>query len=355
MAPKPTAAPPRRRRVTIREVAAAAGVSISTVSRALRGYADVNPATRAHVAATARQLGYAPNPAGQTLKLGRTHTVAVLVSGNHGPALLDAFYAEVVGGIEACLEAHDLSLLVTRVRAERARRRVLQGGRADGVIALGCDLSVPFLRALHRTGTPLVLADSAGWGAPGVPSVTVQHEAGGYVATQHLLASGRRAVAFIAETPFDPNFLERRRGYERALAEAGLAVRPELIAAGRLGLEGGYLAARKLLARARPDAIFAANDTAAYGALRALCERGLRVPEDVAVVGFDDLELSRYTTPPLSSLHVPRQRLGFLAAAALLELLGGGAAASLARPVSLVVRKSSGAHPTSPPGAPREV
>jgi DNA-binding LacI/PurR family transcriptional regulator len=340
MVARPTAASPKRRRVTIRDVAAAAGVSISTVSRALRGYADVSPATRERVAGVAAQLGYAPDPAGQTLKLGRTHTVAVLVSGNHGPALLDAFYAEVVGGIEACLEAHDLSLLITRVRTGSAQRRVLQGGRADGVIALGCDLSAPFLEALYRTGTPLVLADSAGWGASGIPSVTVRHEAGGYLATRHLLSGGRRAVAFIAERPGDPNFRRRRRGYERALAEAGALVRPELVAAG-MGLEGGYLAAQKLLSRARPDAIFAANDAAAFGALRALAEHGLRVPDDVAVVGFDDLELSRYATPPLSSLRVPRQQLGFLAASSLLQLLGGEVPASFELPVSLVVRESS--------------
>jgi DNA-binding LacI/PurR family transcriptional regulator len=338
MVARPTAASPKRRRVSIRDVAAAAGVSISTVSRALRGYADVSPATRERVAEVAAQLGYAPDPAGQTLKLGRTHTVAVLVSGNHGPALLDAFYAEVVGGIEACLEAHDLSLLITRVGTGSAQRRVLQGGRADGVIALGCDLSAPFLETLYRTGTPLVLADSAGWG--GVPSVTVQHEAGGYLATRHLLSGGRRAVAFIAETPGDPNFRRRRRGYERALAEAGFEVRPELVAAG-MGLEGGYLAAQKLLSRARPDAIFAANDAAAFGALRALAEHGLRVPDDVAVVGFDDLELSRYATPPLSSLRVPRQQLGFLAASSLLQLLGGKLPASFELPVALVVRESS--------------
>lgn len=337
--PKP---PSRRARVTIREVAAAAGVSISTVSRALRGYTDVSPATRSRIEETVRRLGYTPDPAGQTLKSGRTYTVSVLVSGNHGPALLDAFYAEVVGGVEACLEAHDLSLLITRVHTGGAQRRVLQGGRADGVIALGCDLSAPFLEALYRTGTPLVLADSAGWGAAApVPSVTVQHERGGYLATKHLLDGGRRAVAFIAETPHDPNFKLRRRGYERALAEAGLSVQPELIAAGSLGLEGGYLAAQKLLSLSRPDAIFAANDTAAFGALRALAERGLRVPEDVALVGFDDIELAQYTTPPLTTLHVPRQRLGSLAATLLLKVLGGEDPAPLELPVSLVVRASS--------------
>lgn len=325
---------------TIRDVARTADVSISTVSRALRGYRDVNPGTRARVQEAARTLGYTPDAAGQALKSGRTGTVAVLVSGRHGPALLDTFYAEMLGGLEAHLSDNDLSLLLVRAGSGNAERLLLQSGRCDGVIALGCDLPQAFLKALHARGVPLVLTDSESHYEE-VPSVTVANEAGGYEAAQHLLGSGRRKLAFIAETPDDPNFLLRRRGFLRAHAEADIAVPAERLQAGTLGLEGGYLATRKLLEHASFDAIFAANDTAAFGAIRALVEVGRHVPNDVAIVGFDDVALARYSQPPLSTLQVPRQKMGLEAARLLVELLSGTTPAGLELPVPLIVRASS--------------
>ncbi len=317
-------------------------MSISTVSRALRGYTDVNPGTRARVQQAALELGYIPDAAGQALKSGRTGTVAVLVSGSHGPTFLDAFYAEVVGGIETHLAENGLGLLL--MRSGSVKPGWLQGGRCDGVIALGCDLPVALLHSLDEGGVPLVLADSeggwAGW-RPEIPSVTVANEAGGFEATRHLLERGRCRVAFIAETPDDPNFLRRRQGYLRAHAEMDREVKPERQHSGQLGPDGGYLATRKLLAATPFDAIFAANDTAAFGALRALAEVGVRVPDDVAVVGFDDIALSRYSHPPLTTVRIPRQQLGLEAAAQLLARLGGKPAASPQLPVSLVVRSSS--------------
>ncbi len=325
------------RRPGIRDVARLAGVSISTVSRALRGYSDVGAETRRRVQAAALELGYTPDAAGRALKSGRSDTVAVLVSGSHGPALLDAFYVEVLGGLEAQFAAQGLSLLLVRAGG---RQRVLEGGRCDGVVALGCDLPLPLLQTLHRTGTPLVLTDAPSWSG-GAPNVTVANEAGGYAATQHLLSGGRRRVAFIAETPHDPNFSLRRRGYLRAHEDAGLHALPERQQAGRLGPDGGYQATRKLLRAAPFDAIFAANDAAAFGALKALAETGRRVPDDVAVVGFDDIALSRYSQPPLSTLRVPRRALGAEAADRLVTLLAGGTAEPLELPVSLIVRAST--------------
>lgn len=333
---------PRRKplRPSIKDVACAAGVSISTVSRALRGYTDVNPDTRSRVERVALELGYTPDASGQNLKSGRSNAVTVLVSGNHGPALLDYFYAEVLGGVEACLEAHDLSLMLVRAVTPKAQRRVLQGGVSDGVIALGCDLPLDFLQQLRRRDTPLVLADATSW-ASDVPSVTAANEMGGYTATRHLLEQGRTRVAFIAETADDPNFKLRQKGYERALLEADLPVETDLVQTGSLGIEGGYLATQKLLSAGRPNAIFAANDTAAFGALRVLDEYNLRAPSDVAVIGFDDVELSKYTAPPLTTMHIPRQRMGFEAASRLLQLLGNGAPDSLELPVPLVIRQST--------------
>ena len=328
------------KRVSIRDVADNVGVSISTVSRALRGYADVSPGTRERVQRAALELGYTPDAAGQMLKSGRTETVAVLVSGRHGPTFLDAFYAEVVGGLEAHLTANGLSLLL--LRAGSVKPGWIQG-RCDGVVALGCDLPAALLSELGQS-MPLVLADSAGgwrgWRSE-IPSVTVANEAGGYEATRHLLSRGRRKVAFIAETPGDPNFLRRRQGYLRAHTEVDEEALPERQQAGRLGPDGGYLATQKLLAAAPFDAIFAANDTAAFGALRALAEVGLRVPDDVAVVGFDDIALARYSHPPLTTLRTPRRRLGTEVAVRLLTRLAGEQPASLELPVSLVVRSSS--------------
>lgn len=329
------------RPASIRDVAREAGVSISTVSRALRGYSDVNAGTRARVEETARNLGYTPDAAGQALKSGRTGTVAVLVSGRHGPALLDAFYAEVLG-LEAHFSAHDLSLLLLRAGSGNAERLLLQSGRCDGVIALGCDLPAAFLQALQARSVPLVLTDSESF-SESVPSVTVANEAGGYDAARHLLGNGRQRLAFVAETPDDPNFSLRRQGFLRAHADSGLTVPAERLQAGTLGPAGGYLATKKLLERADFDAIFAANDTAAFGAIRALGEVGRRVPEDVALVGFDDIALARYSQPPLTTLQVPRQAMGRQAATCLTGLLSGQTPSDLELPVSLVVRDLSGA------------
>ena len=321
-------------------MAGAIGMSISTVSRALRGYPDVNPGTRERVRAAALKLGYMPDAAGQALKSGRTGTVAVLVSGSHGPTFLDAFYAEVVGGIEAHLAENGLGLLL--MRSGSVKPGWLQGGRCDGIVALGCDLPVALLRSLGQSGLPLVLADSeGGWNDPPLPSVTVANEAGGFMATRHLLQRGRRKIAFVAETPDDPNFLRRREGYRRAHTEMDEEVLSERQQAGRLGPDGGYLATQKLLAATPFDAIFAANDTAAFGALRALAEAGLRVPGDVAVVGFDDIALARYSHPPLTTVRIPRQKLGTEAAVQLLAQLAGQPISSLELPVSLTVRSSS--------------
>ena len=141
--------------------------------------------------------------------------------------------------------------------------------------------------------------------------------------------------------PDDPNFLRRRQGYLRAHAEADEEALPERQQAGRLGPDGGYLATQKLLQAASFDAIFAANDTAAFGALRALAEVGVRVPDDVAVVGFDDIALARYSHPPLTTVRIPRRRLGTEVAVRLLTRLAGEQPASLELPVSLVVRSSA--------------
>jgi DNA-binding LacI/PurR family transcriptional regulator len=323
----------------IRAVAKAAGVSISTVSRALRGYSDVNPETRRRVQDAAAALGYSPNPIGQSLVLGRSGYVAVLFSRRHSPALLDRFYAEVLGGIETVLEAGGLSLVLVTLQSLDVERRLTGRGRVDGVVALGCDIPLAFLRRLHRSSLPLVLVDQPGWAS--VPSVTVDNEAGAYTATRHLLERGRRRVAFIAESLSDRNFALRKRGYERALREAGLPRDRALVAEGEPENEGGYLAAKRLLARQLPDGIVAANDAAALSAMRALREAGLRVPEDIAVVGFDDLELASYVHPPLSTVHVPRRQMGELGARLLLSRMAGEAPSSVVLPVHLIERGST--------------
>ncbi|GEP47562.1 LacI family transcriptional regulator [Microbacterium saccharophilum] len=328
--------------VGIDEVARRAGVSTATVSRALSGRGTVSAATRARVLAAADELGYVVSAAASSLATGRTRNVGVLV-----PLLDRWFYAQVLSGIATRLspEGYDLTLY-NLPDAHAPRRdvlaRSLRRNRVDAVIALSVFLDDEEVAELQRLGKPVI---AIGRQSPQLVALTVDDRAVARLATAHLLELGHTAVAHIGESRGRHGEVHvptlRRRGFEQAMTDAGIPVHGDLLEPADFTIDGGYRAAGRLLDRAdRPTAIFAASDEMAFGAIFAARERGLRVPEDLSVVGVDGHEMSGFFA--LTTVDQFPHAQGERAAEAVLAVLRSGDApepASLA--FELVVRNST--------------
>jgi len=332
--------------VTLEMVAQAAGVSSSTVSRILNGTAVVSEAKQQAVDAAIARLGFVPNPVARGLAGGRTLSVGVVTQSIDSP-----FYGVALRGIEDQLDQAGYSPLFVSGHwnaSEEARCiDMLRSRRVDGIIVLTGRLADSALKACAKA-LPVVVTGRT-LKAPNLCSLDFDNFEGARLATHHLLALGHRRIAFISGDPAHPDATERLRGYRAALAAAAVEENPELIVPGLFHEESGLVAVGRLLdSRQRFSAIFAANDQMALGACLGLQRRNLRVPHDVSVVGFDDLAMSRYALPPLTSVHNPAYELGQLAATAMLQLLRGEKPRADVPAPRVIVRES-----TRPPsGAP---
>ena len=325
--------------VTLEHVAARAGVSASTVSRILNGTAAVNADKAAAVEAAIASLGFVPNPVARGLAGGRTLSVGVVTQSIDSP-----FYGASLRGIEDELDRVGYRPLFVSGHwnaAEEARCiDMLRARRVDGIIVLTGRLSDAALRACARH-LPVVVTGRA-LKAPGLFALNFDHFEGARLATQHLLELGHQRIAFIAGDPAHPDATERLRGYRAALQGAGIARNRELEVPGLFTEESGLVAVDRLLdKRQRFTALFAANDQMALGAYLGLHRRSLRVPQDVSVVGFDDLPIARYALPPLTTVQHPANALGRLAASAMLRLLRGEKPTAVVPAPQVVVRESS--------------
>ncbi len=307
--------------VTLEMVALAAGVSPSTVSRILNGTAGVRDDKKQAVDAAIATLGFVPNPVARGLAGGRTLSIGVITQAIDSP-----FYGAALRGIEDVLDPAGYSPLFVSGHwdADKEARciEVLRSRRVDGIIVLTGRLSDQSLKACAKT-LPVVVTGRT-LKAPGLLALNFDNFEGGKLAVQHLIALGHKHIAFIAGAPQHPDSDERMRGYLSALESASLPYNPALTVSGEYYEGSGLTAVNKLLQGRVPfTAIFAANDQMAMGAALGLYRRGIRVPQDISLVGFDDLPMSSYATPPLSTVHHPSQELGRLAALAMLELLSG--------------------------------
>lgn len=305
-------------RVSIRSVAAAAGVAIGTVSKALNGDHEISEATRARVERVARDLGYRPMAQARGLARGRTGNVAVAVRSVFRPVFASAFYSEVLAGVEAELERHDLNLLLTSLKRADDLLRLVSERRADGVLYIGYDLSADFLLSLGRQ-VPLVVVDGE---VPGLSSVVSRNDEGARAATEHLLERGRRRLVFAATTLEQPNFRRRCEAFGATLQGAGLGPGPTVLGSSFADLRPAF---RDVLADHRPDGIFCANDTLGYTVLQVLETLGVRVPEEVAVVGYDGTAGSEHRKARLSTVGVDKHELGAAGVRLLLEHLKNAA------------------------------
>ena len=320
-------------------VALAAGVSPSTVSRILNGTAAVDDGKRQAVDDAIKRLGFVPNPVARGLAGGRTLSVGVVTQSIDSP-----FYGVALRGIEEQLDRAGYSALFVSGHwnaTEEARCvDTLRSRRVDGIIVLTGRLSDAALRTVAKALPVVVTGRSLR--APNLYSVDFDNFEGARLATQHLLALGHRDIAFIAGDPRHPDAVERQRGYRAALEAAGLPFRPALVVPGMFQEEGGLAAADQLLDGRQPfTAILAANDQMAMGACLGLHRRSVRVPQDVSVVGFDDLPISRYFLPPLTTVLHPAYELGKVAGSAMLQLLRGEVPAIEVPRPRVVVREST--------------
>lgn len=325
--------------VTLELIAREAGVSPSTVSRILNGTAKVSADKRLAVEETIARFNFQPNAMARSLAKGQTHTIGVLTQFIESP-----FYGEALRGIEDALRDTGYSPLFVsghwNLAEEEAKMRLLQGRRVDGVIVLTGRLGdAQLLQYAQRL--PIVVTGRQ-LSAPRLVSVDVDDFRGAQQATRHLIELGHTRIAFISGPTDHPDAAERLRGYRQAHADAGLALVPELVVPADFMETGGMLAIQQLLeSRQNFTAVFAANDQMAYGARLALYRRNLRVPDDISLVGYDDLPNSTYLMPPLTTVRQPVYEIGRLAAQAMLKLIAGEAAEIAAPPLELVIREST--------------
>jgi LacI family transcriptional regulator len=309
-------------RVTITAIAREAGVSVPTVSRVLNGRSDVAPQTRQRVERLLRERGYRP----------RTRHARA------GARLIDLVFndldspwaVEILRGVEDVAHSVGVGTVVSAIHRRAASAaewlKNLRARMTGGVILVTSDLTPPMHAELRRLNVPMVVVDPAGLPAIDVPTIGATNWAGGLSATEHLLALGHRRIGFIAGPKRLRCSRARQDGYGAALAAAGIDLDPTLIQEGDFYHESGFACARALLGlKRRPTAIFASSDQMAFGVYEAARQRGLRVPDDISVVGFDDLPESRWTSPPLTTVRQPLAEMGLIAARTVMRLAAGEA------------------------------
>jgi DNA-binding LacI/PurR family transcriptional regulator len=332
-----------RERPTLEKVALRAGVSRATVSRVVNGAPTVHPRIRDTVLRAVRELGYVPNPAARSLVTQRTDSYALVVPERASRVFSDdQFFPGVIRGVHQELEEADKQLVLmlasSATNYDRIERYAI-GGHVDGVMFASLHGADPMPAALARLGIPVV-ANGRPLGRRTVPYVDVDHAGGVGLAVGHLLKRGRTRIATIAGPQDMVAGIERLAGYRTALRGSR---RRSIVAVGDFTRESGAAAMRELLDDdPRLDAVFVASDLMAEGALRTLRHAGRRVPDDVAVIGFDDVELARYTEPPLTTVRQPISDIGRVLAGQLLRLADGeDIAPEVILPTELIVREST--------------
>jgi LacI family transcriptional regulator len=324
---------------TLLDVARVAGVSPSTVSRILNGTAKVSDDKRAAVQAAIEKMNFAPNQMAQGLKKGRSNTIGIVVQDIASP-----FFDETLHGVDDGLKGTGYASVIVSGHwnaAEEAERiRLLLARKVDGIILLSGRLADDDIlrfagqRPIVSTGRALQTGSALGF--------KLDNENGAYQAVRHLLELGHRRIAFVTGPANNNDAEERMTGYRRALGEAGIDFDERLVAEGDFHEAGGAQAMAQLLDRGTGfTAVFAANDLSAYGARLCMYRKGIAVPDDISLIGFDDLPGSEYTTPPLTTIRQPLYDIGLIATRALLRLIDGDSVTEEIPPLQLVVRETT--------------
>jgi LacI family transcriptional regulator len=341
----------QEQRVTIRQLAKLSGVSIGTVSRALNGYADVRPETRERIMRLARELDYTPAAAARSLKTQRSHVVGVFLETGEGhPDLQHPFFHEVLVGLKNSIGrgGYDLLLFASEHPGNgygaHSYLKRCHHHNVGGVVLMGVDEEDPEVRRLVRSDLPTVGVDLEVSG-PATTYVISDNTDGAQRAVRYFHSLGHRRIATITGLLDKRPGADRLRGYRQALQASGLAYRDEYVAYGDFYVESGRRAMADLLSLDEPPtAVFAASDMMALGAIRAAGDAGLSVPEDVSVIGFDDVQLADHMNPPLTTVRQDKSGLGVAAGSALMRMIEGdedGVTKRTVLPVDLVRRGST--------------
>ncbi len=304
---------------TIRDVAERAGVSIATVSRVLNKQVSVSPTTRVKVEKAIDELNYQPNYLGRNLRRAETKIILVILQNISNP-----FYSKVVEGIEDLGHKHGYNIMICNTDSESERERsyldLLVNRLVDGVILMEPEIDSQELAQIGND-FPVVQCCEYKEGTD-VPHISIDNVAAGYTAVNHLIKLGHTRIGMISGYNRLLSAMQREKGYKKALEDAGIEYNQELIKYGSYGFTGGLRATKELLQMQNaPTAIFAISDITAIGAIRAIKEEGLRIPEDIAVVGFDNTSIASMYDPQVTTISQPRYDLGKISMEMLLELI----------------------------------
>ncbi len=327
------------RRVNIQEVAKEAGVSPSTVSRALNGFPGISEKTRERIVEIARKLNYRPNYRGQILTTQSTKNIGLLITDIANP-----FFPELVMGAEEYASKSGYTVLLGNTSESEEKETnyldFFSRGPVDGIIISASRVSNEHIIMLAEEGLPIVVINRI-LEHPKISYVSTDMEKGGYLATMHLLRLGHSKIAFINGPKHSEVSQRRLEGYKKALKEAGIDYNSDLISFNVPVSESGYKEAIKLLCTGEaPTAIFTYNDVMAFGVIKAAKELGIKIPEELSVVGFDDIFFSSFTDPPLTTIKQFKEELGRMAVELLFKLMDGERESLLIEP-ELIIRNTT--------------
>jgi LacI family transcriptional regulator len=308
--------------ITIKDVARNSGVSIKTVSRVVNNQAEVSPETRQKVQQTISQLGYQPNMTARNLVIGQSNTVGVIIPNSADYVFLHPFFNEVLRGIAEVLSENHFNLLLHLAHDDAPYARLYSQRKVDGLILMSIPIGDPNIQGLEESGAPCVCTcrisetnNSTNW-------VDADFAGGVEQAMEHLISLGHRRIALLAGTMNLVSVRLRVLGYQNALRKHGLPVEDGYILDGEFTSESGHVLAAKAMKHPNPpSALICGDDMMAFGAIQALKELGYGVPEDVSVIGFDDISLARFSSPPLTTIRQDTYQKGRMAAESLLAFM----------------------------------
>ena len=338
------------KRLTLEEIGKLAGVSRATVSRVINDHPNIRTEVRERVLRVIAETGYQPNMLARSLASRETKIIGLLIPSVIQDVFSDPYYPRLTQGIAQACNKNEYTLTLflfhTKEEEKRTLQRIIGNGLVDGIIVASDNVKDPFVPLLLKNNVT-VLQVGRPTEAGSVTYVDVDNVKGGYIATKHLIDEGYQRIGQIQAIP-DLVGIDRDKGYRKAFKEAGRTIDTSLIAIGDFSEESGYQAMKTLIPK-QPDAVFVHSDQMAFGALRALREANLQVPDDVAIVGYDDLPIASMASPQLTTVNQPIREIGMIAAETLIDLLQNDITTpkQIILPVELVTRASTkGLHST---------